>query len=88
HGNYPNPFNPETIIRYDINQAGHVQLRIYDGLGREVATLVDATKTTGLFQERWDGRDATGRRLPSGVYFYRLILDQQPGPARVMTLLK
>lgn len=88
HANYPNPFNPETIIRYDLNQPGHVQLRIFDTLGREVATLVDATRSPGTFEARWDGRDVTGRRLSSGVYFYRLILDQQAGQTRVMTLLK
>ena len=65
--NYPNPFNPSTTISYDIPKAGLVQIKIYDMLGREVATLVNEVKQPGIYRIDFDG---TG--LASGVYVYRL----------------
>jgi hypothetical protein len=65
--NYPNPFNPVTVIKFVVPADGHVILRVYDILGREVATLVDEYKKSGSYQVLFD---ATG--LSSGVYFYRL----------------
>ena len=65
--NYPNPFNPVTTIRYSIPQAGTVSLRIYDVLGRKVATLVDQEVAEGTYEARWD---ASG--IASGIYFARL----------------
>lgn len=65
--NYPNPFNPETEIRYQIAERSHVLLRIFDVLGREVATLVNEMKEPGEYSATWDAS-----RAVSGVYFYRL----------------
>jgi hypothetical protein len=65
--NYPNPFNPETTIRYRMSTAGHVSLRVYDVLGREVMKLVDQNQPAG---EQVVHVDASS--LSSGVYFYRL----------------
>ncbi len=65
--NYPNPFNPSTEIAYTVPGAGLVTLKIYDVLGREVATLVNEVKQPGVHQVRFDGSG-----LASGVYFYRL----------------
>jgi glycosidase len=65
--NYPNPFNPATTISYQIRSAGQVTLRVYDVLGREVATLVDGYQSAGVHTKAFDGS-----RLSSGVYFYRL----------------
>ena len=66
-GNYPNPFNPETAIRYALPQAGSVYLAVYDLLGHEVAVLVDEPKTAGHHMARFHAG-----HLPSGAYVYRL----------------
>jgi hypothetical protein len=87
-GNYPNPFNPQTTIRYSLDQAGSVNLVVYDMLGRTVATLVDAPQSSGVYRVTWDGRDASGSRVATGTYLYRLTLDGRQSEARTMTLLK
>jgi hypothetical protein len=70
--NYPNPFNPETQITFDLPDAAFAQLKVFDVLGREVITLVKAELPAGHHQITWDGRDASGLRVSSGVYFYQL----------------
>ena len=65
--NYPNPFNPGTKINYQIPQTGFVTLKVYDLLGREVATLVDEEKSVGSYEVEFNGVELT-----SGIYFYRL----------------
>ncbi len=70
--NYPNPFNPTTTIEYRLTRAGRVRLIIYNLLGQEVRTLVQAEQPAGIYRVVWDGRDARGRQMPAGVYFYRL----------------
>jgi hypothetical protein len=73
--NYPNPFNPETTIRFGIKEPGHVSLRVYDVSGRLVRTLVNGEQTPRAegFAVRWDGRNNEGNPVASGVYFYKLI---------------
>ena len=66
--NYPNPFNPTTIIKFRISDFGFVNLKVYDILGNEIATLVNEEKLPGSYEISFDGSD-----LPSGVYFYQLI---------------
>jgi len=70
--NYPNPFNAGTRIDFTIPREGEVKLAIYDMLGREVAVLKNARMEAGFHNAFWDGRDAKGRAVPSGIYFYRL----------------
>lgn len=65
--NYPNPFNASTTIEYDLPEAGHVRIIVYDPLGREIETLVDVEKPAGRHQVVWDASDYS-----SGVYFYRI----------------
>ena len=70
--NFPNPFNPQTTIRFGLDEAGPVTLRIYDPAGRLVATILDETIPAGHYSETWDGKDANGSAVSSGVYFYKL----------------
>ncbi len=70
--NYPNPFNPSTVIQYAVPRATNVSLVIYNILGQQVRTLVDEPQNAGRFTVTWDGRDNVGRVVGSGVYFYRL----------------
>jgi len=71
--NFPNPFNPSTKIRFQIPPGGGiVKLRIFDILGRLVATLLDGRQSGGIKTVTWDGRDQRGRAVSTGVYFYQL----------------
>jgi len=72
HQNYPNPFNAQTIIEYQLPKAGQVRVDIYNLLGQRIIILVDKKHQAGRFNLIWDGKDSSGRIVPSGVYFYRL----------------
>ncbi len=85
--NFPNPFNPETTIRYRLSATGQVELAIYDLTGRRVRTLVAGLQAAGAHTVSWDGRDSQGRRMPSGVYFVRLIAGKQVQVRRMVLLL-
>jgi hypothetical protein len=71
--NFPNPFNPETMIRFGLPRQSVVTLKIFDINGREVATLLDGVELVGgLHQHAWTGRNAQGEPVASGIYFCRL----------------
>jgi len=70
--NYPNPFNPETKISYQLPEACQVTLTIYKLVGQEIGTLVAKRQPAGVHTARWDGKDAQGKELASGIYVYRL----------------
>jgi hypothetical protein len=84
--NYPNPFSSETTIHFDIPQASDVTIAIYDVLGRRVRTIVRPRMTAGENTVVWDGRDETGRRTPSGVYFYRLVTPEFKATKKMVLL--
>ena len=66
--NYPNPFNPTTNFEFRIAKPGLVQVKVYDMLGREVATIVDENLQPGVYTRLWNAGS-----LASGVYFYRMV---------------
>jgi len=71
---FPNPFNPATEIRFTLPEAGLISLRVIDVAGRLQRVLVDGARyPAGESHLSWDGRDGTGRHLPSGRYF--LVLE-------------
>ena len=74
--NMPNPFANNTVIPYDIpakvGQETNVQIKVYDVAGKLVTTLVNGNKTPGSYSVTWNGRDNYGKRLSSGIYFYRI----------------
>ncbi|MGD1047642.1 MAG: FlgD immunoglobulin-like domain containing protein, partial [Candidatus Krumholzibacteriaceae bacterium] len=70
--NYPNPFNPATELAFDLASAGHVTIQIFDVTGRLVVTLVNARVEAGRHRVVWNGQDARGSAVPSGIYFYRM----------------
>jgi hypothetical protein len=72
HQNRPNPFNPSTIIQYDLAEPGHVTVKIYDVKGALVRTLEDRDREPGRYEIGWNAQDDRGSRVSSGVYFYRL----------------
>ncbi|MCY3738710.1 MAG: DUF5050 domain-containing protein [Gemmatimonadaceae bacterium] len=78
--NYPNPFNPSTLIPYQLPSPAPVRLEVFNLLGQRIATLVEEVQPAGFHHARWDGTDAGGRAVGAGVYLYRL----QSGP-RVAT---
>lgn len=73
--NAPNPFNPSTIIRYEVPEPAYANLSIYTLLGRRIRVLVDGTMEGRSYQTVWDGKDDLGREVSSGVYLYRLTVD-------------
>lgn len=73
--NYPNPFNPTTTIRLELPKAATVSLKIYNVKGQLVKTLLNTYYQAGIHRKQWDGTDAHGNLVSSGVYFYRLSAD-------------
>jgi len=70
--NYPNPFNPTTSVRYELTEPVHVTLKIFNALGREIRTLVDAMQEAGTHSAVWNGHNLSGNLVSTGIYFYQL----------------
>jgi len=85
--NYPNPFNPQTTISFDLPRTSRVELSVYDLTGRRVVTLVDGELEGGRHEVTWQGRDARGRQVASGLYFSYLKADDEV-MTKKMVLLK
>lgn len=75
HQNFPNPFNPSTEIRYDVQKQGHVSLAIYNAIGQKVATIFEGVQAPGSYRTIWDGSADNGEKAPAGLYFYHLQAD-------------
>jgi hypothetical protein len=85
--NVPNPFNPVTVIQYQLPQQADVRLEIYNVAGKLVRTVVDGPQDAGYKSVTWDGTDQSGRKVASGVYLYRLQAADQVSQ-KMMVLLK
>ena len=79
--NYPNPFNPETVISYQLPVMSKVELKVYDVLGREVATLVNKEQSAGTYEVQFDASNLT-----SGIYFYRLMSGEYSETKKMLIL--
>ncbi len=73
----PNPFNPVTILSYELDSRRHVRLEIYDLAGHLVVSLIDETQSAGPHQTQWRGQDSRGQKVPSGSYLVRLSTEGQ-----------
>jgi hypothetical protein len=85
-GNYPNPFNPTTMISYQIADDTNVRLNIYNSKGQFVKTLVDQSVEAGYYQTEWNGKDNSGKDVTSGVYFYRLSTEEYSKAAKMILM--
>jgi hypothetical protein len=72
YGNYPNPFNPETTIRFELANAGFVTMDIFNQKGQLVKTLLNTELPAGFHQITWNGKDQNGSPVSSGIYYYRM----------------
>ncbi len=86
--NYPNPFNPETTIAYHVPETATVRIDIFDTRGALVRTVVNETKVPGEHQVVWNARNNAGNPVPSGVYFYRMVVDGRFNELRRMVVLR
>ncbi|MBX7152432.1 S8 family serine peptidase [bacterium] len=75
HQNQPNPFNPGTVIRYDVLEEGKVKIEVYNSLGQKIRTVLNQNRPALVNQTvTWDGKDERGKSVASGVYFYRMTI--------------
>ncbi len=86
--NYPNPFNPTTTFFYQINQPANVEISIYNLKGEKVKTLVKDNKNTGNYEIVWDGKNKNNQRVSSGVYLYKMDINNKTHTVKRCVLLK
>ena len=84
--NYPNPFNPSTIIPYQLPTATHVRLEVFNLLGQRIATLVDGTRPAGFHTATWHATDGSGRAVAAGVYIYRMTVGEERQTGRMVLI--
>ena len=85
--NTPNPFGPGTLIAFSLPHAAQVRMSVYDVRGREITKLADEMFDAGNHEVSWDGSDSEGRRVSSGIYYYRLVAEEEV-LTRKMVLLR
>jgi len=84
--NHPNPFNPTTRLSFSVRAEAHTTLRVYNVQGQLVRELVRGTLETGRYEAFWDGKDRSGNRVSSGVYFCRLVCGEERAQIRLVLL--
>ena len=84
--NYPNPFNPSTTIRFTMPAAGSAKIEVYNILGKLIATPFDGHAGAGENSVVWDGRNAGGELVASGVYLYRMTAGNYTETRKMMLL--
>lgn len=84
--NFPNPFNPSTEIRYQLPKESKVEIVVFNVLGQKVQTLVNAKQPAGRYTIRWEGVDAEGQLVPSGMYFLRMRAGEFKAERKLMLL--
>ena len=85
-GNYPNPFNPETKIKFATERTSDVQVTIYSLLGEKVNTIQNGQLNAGTYNISWYGQDQNGNKVPSGVYFYEVRSDNRIAKGKMLLL--
>ena len=85
-GNYPNPFNPETKIKFSTERDSNVEVTIYSLLGEKVNTIQSGQLSAGTYNISWFGQDQNGIKVPSGVYFYEVRSDNRTARGKMLLL--
>ncbi len=88
HGNFPNPFNPTTMISFSIPDESKVELTVYNIKGQKVKTLVNESLVKGIHEILWNGRNDNNRSVASGVYFYKLSVNGKDYSVKKCLMLK
>jgi len=84
--NYPNPFNPSTVIEYNLPYRSMVNVTVLNVLGQRVVTLVNERQAAGPHQVIWDGHNADGNEVASGIYFYRIAFDNSARTKKMLMI--
>ena len=85
-GNYPNPFNPQTVIMFQLSKEMPVEVNIYNIKGQKVRTLIDEEKEAGSHSIVWNGNDDNNYPVSSGVYFYRMVTGEVISSKKMLLL--
>ncbi len=83
---YPNPFNPTTEFRIELPQQSHVEVAVYDLLGRKIASLLNEEKSAGQYRLEWNGQDSRGLPVPTGMYFIRMTAGEFTDSKKIVLL--
>ena len=83
---YPNPVHSQAQVEYSLKASGKVRLSVYDIMGRHVRSIEDGVKPAGVHKVTWNGKDASGRRTASGIYFVRLNSPELKRTTRIVVV--
>ena len=84
--NFPNPFNPNTTISFELKESGLTKIEIYNVKGEKIKTLLNKTLPTGSHEVEWKGLNEKGKTIPSGVYFYKLSVNGKQKTNKMLLL--